>query len=113
VKSDDEIRKVAADLLSQGFDPMDAVQGEETAETEEDRDYFRRLFQAMQSLIRERGALDRAQLLIDEYGDAAEREGFRLAKEAAEAGDMHLEGVWLEAVPLVPLVRERGAGKAN
>jgi hypothetical protein len=65
----------------------------------------------MQALIAERGRWDRAQLLIDEYGDDAEHEGLRLAAEAAVVGDAQIERVWLEAVPLVPLVRERGLGR--
>jgi hypothetical protein len=66
--TDEEIRADAANLLAEGADLADVSNGLGTGETEEERDYFRRLGRAMENLIEVECAIEDARQLIAAFG---------------------------------------------
>jgi hypothetical protein len=78
-KTDEEIRADAANLLAEGADSVDVSEELDACETEEERDYFRRLQRAMETLIEAKCALEDARELVTAFGDEAELEAAQRA----------------------------------
>jgi hypothetical protein len=108
-KTDKEIRADAANLLAEGADLADVSNGLGTADTEEERDYFRRLQRAMESVIEAECALEDARELVAAFGQEAELEAAQRANRAIEAGDPLLERRWKKGLAQVRLLAAKAA----